>query len=110
VEPAPDPRFRRWVLIGAGFLAWNVLVLTLAIAATSRTNGENIGKFVGTVGSAIAFIPPAWFVWRKVQEQADRDKRARANFYADQGQGQGRGQDQGLDQDRLATEGTSRQD
>ena len=99
MEPVPNSRFRRWVLTGAAFLAWNVLVVTVAIAVSSGSSGENMGKFIGTVGSAIAFIPPAWFVWRAVQQQADGDKRARAELHSDHDHGR-----------RLATEGTVRQD
>ncbi len=77
------PNFRRWVLLGGAFLLWNIVVLTLAILVTARTSGENIGKFVGTVGSAIAFVPPAWLVWRWYQLRAAADRRRLALFHFD---------------------------
>lgn len=77
------PNFRRWVLLGGAFLLWNIVVLTLAILVTARTSGENIGKFVGTVGSAIAFVPPAWLVWRWYQLRAAADRRLLALFHFD---------------------------
>ncbi len=77
------PNFGRWVLLGGAFLLWNIVVLTLAILVTARTSGENIGKFVGTVGSAIAFVPPAWLVWRWYQLRAAADRQLQALFHFD---------------------------
>lgn len=77
------PNFGTWVLLGGAFLLWNIVVLTLAILVTARTRGENIGKLVGTVGSAIAFVPPAWLVWRWYQLRAAADRRRLALFHFD---------------------------
>ncbi len=60
--------------MGVGFLAWNIIIVTIAVVITANTRGENVGKFVGTVGSAIAFLPPAWFVWQWYQQRAAEDR------------------------------------
>ncbi len=78
-----EPNIPRWVLVGVGFFVWNIVVVTLAILITARTQGENVGKFFGTVGSAIAFGPPAWFVWRWYQQHAAQDRQQVTRFHLD---------------------------
>jgi hypothetical protein len=61
------------LLLGVGLLVWNTVVVTAAVLLVSGSQGENLGKFVGTVFSAIAFVPPAIIVWRVWQRKAAED-------------------------------------
>jgi hypothetical protein len=58
------------VAIGFAALLWCVAVYTAADLLTRHTQGENIGKFVGTVFSGIAFGPPVWLFlkWYRTNE------------------------------------------
>jgi hypothetical protein len=51
---------RRTVFYGAAGMTWTICVYAAAVLLSSGTDGENVGKFVGTVFSGVAFIPPVW--------------------------------------------------
>jgi hypothetical protein len=71
----------RIVAVGGGALLWCVVVYTAAVLLTSGTDGENIGKFVGTIFSGIAFGPPVWLFmkWYRTNEGTAAVARRPAN-------------------------------
>jgi hypothetical protein len=54
----------RIVVVGAAALLWTILVFAAAVLLSSGTDGENVGKFFGTVFSGFAFVPPVWLFLR----------------------------------------------
>ncbi len=48
----------RFVLMGALGLVWCMAIFGLGVFISRNTNGENVGKFVGTLVSGVAFVPP----------------------------------------------------
>jgi hypothetical protein len=62
--------------------AWIVIVFTAAVYLTRNTSGENVGKFVGTVFSGIAFGPPAAMFLGRYRTMADRDAAQRRSLHS----------------------------
>jgi hypothetical protein len=48
----------RLIAVGALGLFWCIAIFGLGVFITRNTNGENVGKFVGTLVSGVAFVPP----------------------------------------------------
>jgi hypothetical protein len=61
---------------------WIVMVFGLAVYLTRNTKGENVGKFVGTIFSGIAFGPPAVVFFRRYRAAADRDAAQRVRQHS----------------------------
>ncbi len=58
---------------------WTIAVFALGVFLSRGTDGENFGKFIGTVVSAIAFIPPVllfvrWYRTNEGSAVANRPK------------------------------------
>jgi hypothetical protein len=71
---------RRTVLYGAAGMAWTILVYAAAVLLSSDTDGENFGKFVGSVFSGVAFIPPVWLFMKWYRKTEGRAVSQRPTF------------------------------
>ncbi len=60
----------RIVAVGGAALLWCMLVFAVAVLISKGSEGENVGKFVGTIFSGLAFGPPVWLFmkWYRANE------------------------------------------
>lgn len=60
----------RMARLGVLAFFWTIAVFALGVFISRGTDGENFGKFVGTIVSAIAFIPPVilFMRWYRANE------------------------------------------
>jgi hypothetical protein len=99
-------RFGRGIALGALAFFWTVLVFTAAVFLTRNTDGENTGKIVGTIFSAVAFLPPVLLFTNWYRAQAGRDRVTRQQLH----QARRHSREQGPEQPDLAPTSASRSD
>jgi hypothetical protein len=75
----------RIVAISVAALLWCAIVYGIAVRLTLRTEGENVGKFVGTIFSAVAFAPPVllFLKWYRKHEGNSAIARRPSNITLD---------------------------
>jgi hypothetical protein len=77
---------RRMIALGALGLVWCIAVFGLGVFVSRNTNGENVGKFVGTLVSLIAFVPPVvvFMRWYRATEGDSIRQRPRLTGQGDE--------------------------
>jgi hypothetical protein len=70
------------VAIGVVSTVWMAFAMWAAVYLTRNTEGENVGKFVGTIASGIAFGPPAFLFFQRYRAATVRDATARMERHA----------------------------
>ncbi len=80
--PSFNSKLARNVTIGLIGVFWCVLAVWLA-GHFASTGDENKGKLVGTVMSAVAFIPPAVYFQRRYERQRLKEQAERRALAAE---------------------------